>query len=322
MANPNQGEKSVPSSTSREREIRLVQSKQSEGKLQKEFLKYVRDEAEKADSLFHESWFCEEFFLPYEIDRRRAQKDTRMPDYRLDVLEVDRYGRFHLWELKKLDDSDLLTGKVAGQIIMYDFLFSTSDARIIRNRLRNKNIPNNVLAKVDTRHSLDSLDDENAHSKLEFQSWNIVAVGGLGFECAAGENPIMWTYVTFGESYLQDRHTLTPWHFFPVRSGYYLSTFWELSIFYDEGLHPDAWEEYLRTRGEIPNDFDGTLENWLEVVNTTDNIENEGEDEEIEEADSANSDEGDDDRIPEELFLKFIGRVPPGENHSELNKSV
>jgi hypothetical protein len=66
MTNPNQGEKSVPSSTSREREIRLVQSKQSEGKLQKEFLKYVRDETEKADSLFHESWFCDEFFLPYE----------------------------------------------------------------------------------------------------------------------------------------------------------------------------------------------------------------------------------------------------------------
>jgi len=56
--------------------------------------------------------------LSYEQDKKRFSKSFEMPDYSLDFLEFDRRGGLHIWEAKWIHDSDLIRGKVIGQLML------------------------------------------------------------------------------------------------------------------------------------------------------------------------------------------------------------
>lgn len=202
----------------------------SESEYQKEFLKFVRKH-----HFFKGSDFAREVPLFYDVKKKKKEKDFFCPDCKVDFVELDKEDRFHLWEAKLLHKEDLIKGKVLGQLLFYDFYFSTYDEEDLTSILIKKGIPKERFSKMKRK-------------KYRPHSWNIVVCGGEGWEIAAGVNPIMWTYHGGLDHYLKKPNHINVFHFFKTSKGFDLKSLWELSVLSPKHMNRESFEKYLQGR--------------------------------------------------------------------------
>jgi hypothetical protein len=168
--------------------------------------------------------------LKYSIGKYYRGRDFGMPDTVLDVVEFDESGNFHLWELKKIESPEVWNGKFFGQLMLYNFLFSTEPWNellgrfVIRNATPNNGIKGDVgkiLGHLSTYGKGEVATDGDKNAK--FKSWNLVVCGGNGYEIAAGVNPIAWSFWIIAEEYFKKNLPVFNFHQF-----YKDSTDWNL----------------------------------------------------------------------------------------------
>lgn len=216
-----------------------------EREFQSQFIRYARSMPQDNRHAIYlkESQFFDEVPLFYDQRKTISARDVLTPDYRADIVELDKHGSLHLWEAKVLHCDDLIRGKVVGQLVFYDWLFSSAASSTVVSALRKKG-----MAEVDCRRLA-------RRSHLKFKTWNILVCGGDGWELAAGHNPIMWTYPPLKEYYFQDdKPEINVYHFYACSTGYDLRHLFELSIFFPENMHGEAYSAFLqaerRTKAE------------------------------------------------------------------------
>lgn len=154
-----------------------------------------------------ENTVVEELQLRYEIGNYKRGKTFGMPDVFLDLVEMDKKGSFHLYELKMLNANDLWNGKFLGQILLYRFLFGTEHWNELAGRFAMKANSNPSLVHGDIGSiliRLGSYGDGEVYREgdrfANFKSASLVVCGGKGYELAAGYNPIIWSFwVDFSE---------------------------------------------------------------------------------------------------------------------------
>ena len=118
--------------------------------------------------------FIQSFEMPY--DEKIPKGVHEMPRYIADVLEIDELGQFHVWEHKLYNSREIWAGQVIGQLICYDFVFSTTQAmdggiqsmrdRILNYANRQGYQENNPVLKFDTFE--------------EYANWQETVSAGLG----------------------------------------------------------------------------------------------------------------------------------------------
>lgn len=210
---------------------------------------------------FHNCYFGK-LPLRYEIGKYRQGKLLGMPDCELDIVSVDPQSNFHLWELKKLDSNELNTGKFLGQMMLYDFLFSTEPWNELLGRFCKKGDSKQPQLVGDLQVIIDAIlintDDNNTECADEnrseviggdavcsFKSWKVVVCGGKGYELAAGYNPIIWSYLTFKEQYFNENAPpLEIYHFYETSKGFELRELSTLSLFESGGLCEEARQAF------------------------------------------------------------------------------
>ena len=94
--------------------------------------------------------------LRYQIGKYFKGKTLGMPDCELDIVSVDSHQDFHLWELKKLNSNELNTGKFMGQLMLYDFLFTTEPWNELFGRFCTKGESNRAQVVGDLQYIYDS----------------------------------------------------------------------------------------------------------------------------------------------------------------------
>ena len=229
--------------------------KQSEKFFQDAFLDFIA--LQEPDSIF-----VPKLKLKYSIGKYERGKDFGMPDTELDVVEFTPSDKqFHLWELKLIDSSEVWTGKFFGQILLYDFLFSTEPWNellgrfIMQNDIAEETIKGDI-SKIIGHLAFDYGEGEEAkeddpHAK--FSSWNLLVCGGKGYELAAGFNPIIWHYAYFPEIYFQSNTPqFSVFHFYETTDGFELRNIESTSVNHPETLHPEA---YAAFRDDYPDFF-------------------------------------------------------------------
>jgi hypothetical protein len=159
--------------------------------------------------------------IPYEIDKKDRKKSQWMPNIIFDVIELDIKDQFHLWELKIINSSELLTGKFFGQMMLYDFLFTSSTWKDLKYRF-SKTLVNANCTQSDLDQHL-TMGDILKHSP-EFSSWNLCVCGGLEGDLDVGINPIIWTFLSMAEQYFNytPAKKLCIWHFYETEEGFHL----------------------------------------------------------------------------------------------------
>jgi hypothetical protein len=206
-----------------------------EREYQRLFLDFVETSA--CPDYLADSLFMREVPLSYEQDKKRFSKSFEMPDYSLDFLEFDRRGGLHIWEAKWIHDSDLIRGKVIGQLMLYDYLFSTTKGSRIAHTLAKKGAPQEIVEYL------------GASQNLSITTWNILVCGGKGWELAAGVNPIMWLYGYIQGSYLHPDRQINLFHFTHINGRYVLKTIWELSLLYPHFWDTDVYLDFFAETG-------------------------------------------------------------------------
>jgi hypothetical protein len=206
----------------------------NEAAYQKQFLKTVPLCTDRNPRLLG-SIFFPEVKLKYDIGKLKASKDFFMPDTSADFLELDAQGKFHLWEAKLLFDNDFLKAKVLGQMIFYDFLFTTDHQR--------------TWLELSPFTSIDAkLKNRLREAELKLHSWNILVCGGNGWELAAGVNPQAWLYQSVGEAYFHDNvPSIETYHLFHTKFDFDIWNLWQLSVLENGGLHPDSEIAYAQS---------------------------------------------------------------------------
>jgi len=206
--------------------------------------------------------------LRYEIGKYTKGKTLGMPDCELDIVSVDDDKYFHLWELKKLDSNELNTGKFIGQLMLYDFLFSSEPWNELYGRFCTKGESNKaqIVGDLKSIYSaiLDRTTDDNTEflgesedeviggdAICDFKTWKLIVCGGKGYELAAGFNPVIWNFWSFQELYFgEDSPKLEIFHFYQTNDGYNLKELSSLSIYEKGGLCVFAREEFEK---DFPN---------------------------------------------------------------------
>lgn len=223
----------------------------TENEYQQELLTWLSDNMQ-------DSAFFSKLPLRYEIGKYYSGKVLGMPDCELDIVEVDQEYNFHLWELKKLDSNELNTGKFFGQLMLYDFLFTTEPWNELFGRFCTKLTLGSGEVTGDIQRIYDAIlrrtSDENTEYADEekseviggepicsFKSWKLIVCGGYGYEIAAGFNPIIWSYLNFPKQYLNETAPeLEIYHFYNTPDGYELKPILELSVDNLGGLSKNA----------------------------------------------------------------------------------
>lgn len=228
--------------------------KRNEAYYQKVFLDFY-----ETHPFFKGSYLAREIAQFYNHTDSERVKDEFMPFSITDFIELDKNNRFHLWEAKKLHSDELLKGKVIGQLMFYDFLFRSYPKEALRQLLIDAGFEKSIIR---------SLGDE----AFRFETWNILVCGGEGWEICAGVNPIMWSYADLQKRYLkQGSPKLNTFHFYEVSEGWDLKNIFELSIFYPQKLHKEAFSKYLLRNYDftdtLPEDEDRRLAFYLEFIN-------------------------------------------------------
>jgi len=195
--------------------------------------------------------------LKYEIGKYSKGKDITMPDTIPDVIEFDEDHDFHLWVLKLIQSNEVWNGKFFGQMILYNFLFSTEPWNELAGRFAvcSKQKPDfkgevgKVLKHLSSfgRREIAEESDPNAN----FKTWNLCICGGYGYELAAGYNPIAWSFWCIAEDYFKETMpSFNIWHLFATKDGFVLNQMTDLSVDEPETLHRDAFSAYI-TLSEI-----------------------------------------------------------------------
>ncbi len=196
--------------------------------------------------------------LKYNIGKYYKGKEFGMPDTVPDVIEFDEDGNFHLWELKKMDNPEAWNGKFFGQLMFYNFLFSTEPWNELLGRFAMRNAKENSGVKGDIGKVLGHLaeygdgevakdDDKNAL----FKTWNLVVCGGHGYEIAAGYNPIAWSFWTIADEYFKEDMPDFHFHqFYKDERSWELITIPQPSVINEDGLSEYSlkkWKEKEKT---------------------------------------------------------------------------
>lgn len=172
--------------------------------------------------------------LRYEIGKMKGSKDLEMPDSITDFIELDTQQRFHLWEMKMLGCDEFQKGKVVGQMLFYDWLFTTDNEKTWQSLDPIKSQSLEVKSRLRT-------------AELRFHSWNVVVCGGEGWELAAGINPHAWTYAILNDTYLaKSAPKVSVYHLFHVSAGLALRNLWQLSINDSKHMHPESLEKCVK----------------------------------------------------------------------------
>lgn len=191
--------------------------------------------------------------LRYEIGKYHTGKTLGMPDTKLDIVEFDEQQNFHLYELKLIDSMEIWTGKFFGQIMLYDYLFSTEPwnelfGRFITRINTDVNSVRGEWEKLTGHLAFDYGQGEVADDndpKAYFTSWNLVVCGGQGYELAAGFNPVIWSFLNFGEQYFT---ASTPhfdiYHFYKDNDHFVLKGLEETSLYQTNGLTEYARQQF------------------------------------------------------------------------------
>jgi hypothetical protein len=156
----------------------------------------------------HPDWVIVPFLeLKYEIGKYYKGKVLGMPDCVLDVVVFDNKNNFHLFELKTLANSEIWNGKIFGQLMLYDFLFSTEPWNELVGRFAMANKGPNSKIKGDIGRILIHLANYGRgeialqnDKKAKFKTWNIVLCGGNGTEVIE-QNPFIRSFLTMAQSY-------------------------------------------------------------------------------------------------------------------------
>lgn len=159
--------------------IKATDIRSYENFFQKKFINYIR-------STNPESYFIENLSLLYGGDAsqslglkyKKAIKSWA-PEFRLDILQIDKNLDFHLWELKCWESprsfQELVTGKVIGQIIFYDDQFTGSPKKYILKVISGeRGVCQESISKIEEKTKNDI--------GFSFSSWNILVCGGQGWE--------------------------------------------------------------------------------------------------------------------------------------------
>lgn len=130
-------------------------------KTEDDFTIFFRKEGASLNKLLTGSAFSKNTSLP----RLRSQRG-HPPE--VDLIEVDHHKRAHLWELKMWNDYDLTSGKVLGQMMMYDWLLRFHVDRFA------------LVERVfkETKHEDGAFARLVVAAKMTFCSWNILICGG------------------------------------------------------------------------------------------------------------------------------------------------
>ena len=117
--------------------------------------------------LIHGSRFYREVKLQYDMEE--GSGGSEMPNASVDFIELDAAGKLHLWEAKLLHSYELISGRVIGQIMFYDWLFRTYQRELLRPHL------------VESGLNPDEIEGfNNPEEDIRFCSWNILVCGGEG----------------------------------------------------------------------------------------------------------------------------------------------
>jgi hypothetical protein len=170
--------------------------------------------------------------LKYEIGKYYRGKVLGMPDCILDVIVFDENNNFHLFELKRLYNSEVWNGKIFGQIMLYDFLFSSEPWNELAGRFVITYDSNNSRVKGDIGRILIHLGSygrgqtaKENDRKAKFVTWNLVVCGGAGNEIIEA-NPIINSYLLMANSYFKEEvPEFCVHHFYRERRNWKLQTF-------------------------------------------------------------------------------------------------
>lgn len=190
--------------------------------------------------------------LKYQIRKFHKGKSFGMPDTILDVVEFDEDNNSHLWELKLLNSNELWTGKFFGQMMFYNFLFSTEPWSELCGRFSFSGTKSEFRGNVGKilSHLAGFGKGQVARKKdphASFKSWNVCICGSDGYELAAGFNPVAWSFWIIAEEYF--RESIPPlriWHLFSAEGKFVLTEVKKLNIRKPRSLHPAALEAYRR----------------------------------------------------------------------------
>ncbi|MFM7713193.1 MAG: hypothetical protein ACKO7A_10875 [Microcystis sp.] len=189
--------------------------------------------------------------LKYEIGKYSKGKDFTMPDTIPDVIEFDEDKNFHLWELKLITSSEVWNGKFFGQMILYNFLFSTEPWNELVGRFAFsgqkpsfKGEVGKILIHLASYGSGEIAEESDANAN--FKTWNLCICGGSGYELAAGYNPVAWSFWIIAEEYFKrTMPNFNIWHLFSTQDGFVLRQMTDLSVDEPETLHHQALSAYL-----------------------------------------------------------------------------
>lgn len=182
--------------------------------------------------------------LKYNIGKYYKGKEFGMPDIVPDVIEFDANGNFHLWELKRIDNAEAWNGKFFGQLMFYNFLFSTEPWNELAGRFAMRNAKKNSGVKGDIGKILIHLGaygaGEVAKAKdknARFKTWNLVVCGGYGYEIAAGFNPVAWSFWEIAAEYFKEEIPEFQFHqFYKDERTWELVTLPNASVINGDGL--------------------------------------------------------------------------------------
>jgi hypothetical protein len=188
--------------------------------------------------------------LRYDIGKYCKGKDFTMPDTVPDVIEFDEQCNFHLWEMKLLTSSEAWNGKFFGQMMLYNFLFSTEPWNELAGRFAFagqkpdfKGDVGKVLMHLSSYGSGQIAEESDPNAA--FKSWNLCICGGSGYELAAGYNPIAWSFWIIAEEYFKmTMPGFKIWHLFSTQDGFVIKEMTELSLDEPSSLHPESLEAY------------------------------------------------------------------------------
>jgi hypothetical protein len=184
--------------------------------------------------------------LKYEIGKYYKGQQFGMPDTITDFIEFDEKKNFHLWELKLLESKELWSGKFFGQLMLYNFLFSTEPWSELVGRFcyaaKKPSFCGDINAILSHLAGFGAGEEaEEGDRNAVFKTWNLCVCGGKGYELAAGFNPVIWSYwVISDEYYAKKMPRLKIWHLFPTKSGLELRNMESLVIAKPSTLHPEA----------------------------------------------------------------------------------
>ena len=197
--------------------------------------------------------------LKYEIGKYHKGKEFGVPDTVPDVIEFDEKDNFHLWELKRIENPEAWNGKFFGQIMLYDFLFSTEPWNELLGRLimRDKKPNNGIKGDIGKIIShLASFGDgaKDEDKKAHFKTWNLVVCGGDGYEIAAGYNPVAWSFWVMGDEYFSDEKPAFYFHqFYRDDQSWELVTLPNSSVISGDGLTQYSLDKFSQLNDENDN---------------------------------------------------------------------